>query len=287
MLSRVTVSDLKPGETVFPKETVSVRKWRGQFLKEEKLYLVVERGGMLQHVLYANSNSVLFFKDEAEVTYFCRKHNLELVEEKKGGEMIRVTEADLHRGETVYLSLHDSGSVCLLVKRNGLIHVVLRDDGSVKLFDGRGEIELYCRAKGFVPSMEYARTVVREKLLLPSGTPGELSSPEHEEFLPPLAPEVEKLIQEAFVEVIRRQASRDLERLVSLTEERERLLEELSLELIRREAWGNKSCLCRTCRHKLESPVREVQAEIDKIWAWWTTSLGVTPADVVADRWSS
>lgn len=189
--------------------------------------------------------------------------------------MVRVTESDLKVGETVYLSQYVLGGFCLLVKRNGLVHVVHRSDGFVHRFDGRGEVALYCRDKGLVLLGEYERSVVREKRLL---------SPEFadEEPSPSPASEMGEDIQQIVAGAIRRQASIDLERLVFLTEKRERLLEELNLELARREARGNKSCLCRTCLHVLESPLGGVQGEIDKIWSWWGTALGVTPADVLA-----
>lgn len=282
MVLRVTVSDLEPGETVFPRKTVSARKWRGQVLKEEKLYLIVERGGA-QHVLYTGNDAILFFNDGAEVASFCQKHRL-ILEEKKGGEM-RVTDEDLKPGDVVYLREHSEGGWCLLVERDGLTHTVMRNDDRPRRFDSRWEAWSYCQHGGFdlqewdkpVPEAESKHHHISsrgERRLLPA--------PEDNLSLLPLDPEW----GEAFVEAIKKQAPVDLERLAFLTEERERLLEELSLEIIRREARGNKSCLCRTCRHMLESPVREVQKEIDKIWSWWTTSLGTTPADVVAGRWS-
>jgi len=196
-----------------------------------------------------------------------------------------VTDKDLKAGETVYLSQYVLGGFCLLVKRNGLMHVIHRNDGFIHRFDGRGEVALYCRDEGLALEEEWERCVVWEKYLLPSGAPEESSSPKHEELLPLLDPVWERSIHKALVEAIKKQGSRDIEQLVSLTVERERLVGELEVELRRRKERGNKSCLCRTCLHDLESLLRQVQKEIDKIWSWWGTSLGTTPADVTAGRW--
>lgn len=271
-----------------------------------KLCLTIKKGGQDHMVLRQDNGRVRCFNNVEEAEDYCRRKNLVLENVRRkervdlhASSFKRVTESDLRSGDTVTVRRHTSGSLCLLVERGELNYTLLREDGSIHLFDALGQVRLYCIEYGLkllIPDDWDKPRNLRLLFASEHREPHQPSSlrearplrrvfptPKDEEGpLPLLDPEW----GEAFVEAIKRQAARDLERLVTLTEERERLLEELSLELIRREALGNKSCLCRTCLHVLGNPVREVQEEIDEIWAWWGFSLGTTPADVVAGRWS-
>lgn len=271
-----------------------------------KLCLTIKKDGQDHMVLRQDDASVRCFDSIEEAERYCRPKGL-VLENVRRKEKVdlpapsfssfeRVTESDLKPGDTVTVRGFSSGSLCLMIERHRREHILLRENGSVYLFDALGQVKLYCRDRGLDLEIPDDWDKPRDLRLLSSlheelhqssssreaRTLREIFlTPKDEEPLLPLEPEWE----EAFVEAVRKQAPRDIERLVFLTEKRERLPEELSFELIRREARGNKSCLCRTCLHKLESPLREVQEKIDKIWAWWSLSLGTTPADVVAGRW--
>lgn len=241
-------------------------------LAKGKLHLLVKRDGLDCAIVDAEDGSTIFFDDEEKVRAFCREYGLEL----------RVTESNLKPGDTVIVRMHASGRPCLMIEKDGREHTVFRDDGrSVRLFDALGEVRLDC--------------IKRElRLLIPDDwdTPGKPRAASRHHHIPnreepsfALDPEVEKEICQVVDGAIRRQASFDLESLALLIGGRERLRAELEAELRRRKALGPKSCTCGRCIDRLSSPLREVQEEIDKIWSWWSVSLGTTPADVAAGRW--
>lgn len=282
-----------------------------------KLCLAIEIGGQDHMVLRQDDASVRCFNSIEEAERYCQSKDLVLGNVRRKVKVDlpnpyheRITESDLRPGDTVTVRRYTSGSLCLMVERGGSSHTLFREDGSVHLFDALGEVRLYCRDRGLnleIPDdwdkprnprfLELHQTASEHR----SSGPwvDEISSsleaqrlrrsfpvPEDEKLPPLLDPEREGVIRQTLVEVVKSQASKDLEGLVFLTEERERLSEELSLELIRREALGPKSCTCDRCIDRLSSPLREVQEKIDKIWSWWADSLGTTPAEVVAGRWS-
>jgi len=166
-----------------------------------------------------------------------------------------LTESDLRPGEMVFLRRHTSGCLCLVVEREGRRRTLRRFDGTVWLFDGEGEVELFCRA----------RKVTLKKLRLSSGPK-----------INPRRPSGGlRIIREAFVEAIKKQAEKDLKEFTQLL-----------IKLIQLNKELQQYHQCPSYRGRLERIIEILEERMATILLWWFDTLETTPGDVVAGRWS-